>query len=250
MTTSHTVGLLAIASCLCGGNQSYAQSARNPVLIPASVDKVFVPLGFDDNDNAEVIIHGRFPNTCYKTGPASATVDYAQKKILIKASSYLYSGVMCGQVMVPYIQSIKFGIVNVGDYSIEVEGSPQAVTTSLKIAAHVVDTPDDYLYANVETASLDVSTDGTQSLTLTGTNPLPIIGCIVLQEIRTNVTPGNVLVTQPISSFENGPICNTPEGAMHFSKTIRLPERVHGEGLIHVRVMDGESFNRLFEMPQ
>ena len=30
--------------------------ADNPVLVPAPVDKVFVPAGFDDNDKVEVIV--------------------------------------------------------------------------------------------------------------------------------------------------------------------------------------------------
>src|SRR4051812_23862670 len=78
-------------------------SGSAPRLVRAPVEKVYAPFGFDDNDNSEVVIHGHFPNTCYKTGPATALVDSNAKTITIDAQSYLYGGV-CAQMVVPYIQ--------------------------------------------------------------------------------------------------------------------------------------------------
>ena len=52
----------AVLGVLGFGARAFADDSA--VLVQAPIDKVFVPLGFDDNDKVELIIHGQFPNTC------------------------------------------------------------------------------------------------------------------------------------------------------------------------------------------
>ena len=64
-----------------------ANDGQEPALVGAPVEKVFVPLGFDDNDNVEVVVHGHFQSTCFKVGPSTATVDAAAKTVTINANT-------------------------------------------------------------------------------------------------------------------------------------------------------------------
>ena len=114
--------VLAVLGLYAGG--AAPAYADGPVLITSPVEKVFVPLGFDDNDNTEVVIYGHFTSTCFKTGPAKATVDYDTMTVTVDAQAYRYTG-GCAQVMVPFTQSVKFGQVRAGSYTVVVTNRPE-----------------------------------------------------------------------------------------------------------------------------
>ena len=110
---------LTSAAFLFLGFGGGAFAANNAVLVPAPIEKVFVPLGFDDNDKVEVIVHGEFPSSCYKMGPAGATVDAVGKKIVINAQAYYYPGAVCISMMVPFIKSVELpGLMAPGVYEV------------------------------------------------------------------------------------------------------------------------------------
>ena len=86
MKPSHKVlPLFALAALMCAPVS--AALANPPAKAPAPVQKVFVPQGFDDNDNVEVILHGHFPNSCMKSGPVDVSVNPDSHVISIKSSS-------------------------------------------------------------------------------------------------------------------------------------------------------------------
>ncbi|MCX6111297.1 MAG: hypothetical protein NTZ90_17005 [Proteobacteria bacterium] len=131
-----------------------AMAAEGPRLVNAPVERVFVPFGFDDNDNVEVVLHGHFANTCYKIGPANAKVDEAAKTVTIEAQSYLYPGA-CTQALISFSQSIKLGVVKQGDYKIIVKDAPQAKSALLKVAAAATGDADEVYYAPIDTIALN-----------------------------------------------------------------------------------------------
>lgn len=217
----------------------------SPNLVTSPVDKVFVPQGFDDNDNVEVILHGTFPNTCYKTGPSSAQIDTEAMTITIKASSYSYSGesLVCAQVMIPFIQTVNLGVVEKGTYKLVVTDRPEATARDLEVAAALSPAPDDFLYAPADTVAVRRNADGQDVLALEGRYPHMFIGCMQISELRTSLTSDNVLVVQPITTILDDSACSGFDYKVEKTLTTVLPE---GDYLIHVRTLDGTAINRFF----
>jgi hypothetical protein len=225
---------------------------ENPTVTrePAPVEKVFVPQGFDNNDNIEVIVQGRFPNACMKTGPVGKTVDHSTRTITLKPEVYVYRGEPCAQVIVPFIQRVTFGTLPEGQWKLSVEGMPTVNALPLVIERARSAAPDDYLYAPVEEVILMPGTLGSrQRLVISGNWPqLQGEGCFTLTEIRTKLGSDNTLVVQPISQILPASRCARQSSRKRvFQGSVQLDKPLSSDSLIHVRTLNGESLNKFFE---
>ena len=238
----------SLGAALAPGSALADEASRTPILVTTPVDKVFEPTGFDDNDDSEVILHGHFNNSCYKIGPATATVDVETATITVEAKSWYYAGGMCAQIVIPFIQTIKLGVLPSGDYHVVVLDRDQAATIPLSIVPAASRSPDDFLYAPV--ANVDVVSDenGGRQLIVEGTYPYTFVGCMKIIEVRQHVTAGDVIVVQPIAQlFSNNADCVDQS-----QKNFRFAQPLTGvsdrtEYLAHVRTLGGQSVNRLFD---
>jgi hypothetical protein len=242
------VGCALSVGVVTGLGTAYGQSA--PVLVKAPVEKIFVPLGFDTNDDVEVFFRGHFPNSCYKVGPSKATFDEAKKTITLEASAYYYKGVLCAQMLVPFDGSVKVGMVPEGEYSVVVDGDTQVTEGILNIKVAKTADPDDYLYAPVENISITNPTNESTELgvKVEGNYPFMFIGCMVLRDVKMSVSPGNVVVIQPIAELVDGPECLAQADNKKFSFTKALgfaPKKE--EYLLHARSTSGSSINRVVD---
>lgn len=235
----------AVFLSLVGAGSALADA---PVLVPSPVEKAFVPHGFDDNDDIELVVHGHYPDTCYKTGPATATVDQDTHTISIEAQSYFYRGDLCATVMVPFIQSVKVGMLPIGTYTVVVKDRPDVVAPDLIVGRARSTNPDDNLYAPVASAWLDKGADGAYSVRLEGEYPFMFIGCMLIREVRTYMSPGNTLVVLPIAELTDGPECDDHARSMRFQVTQAVGTLREGDYLIHVRALDGNSVNRFTQI--
>ncbi len=225
-----------------------ADSGQDPSLVAAPVEKVFVPLGFDNNDNVEVVIHGHFPNTCFKIGPSTATVDAAAKTVTISAQAYQYSSLLCAQVLVPFIADISLGLMKEGEYTVTVVGFPDLVIAPLIVGVSTTSNPDDFLYAPAEQATLEKNAQGFDIVKIEGVYPYMFVGCMNIKEIKVSEAPGQVIVVQPIAEILDDQFCS-PLSSKKFSleKVIGFP-LTSSEYLIHVRTLSGSSVNRFIEV--
>ncbi len=215
---------------------------EGPTEIPASIDKIFIPHGFDDNDTTEIVLFGKFFNSCYKVGNSGAEVDHDKKTIRLWATSYHYDGEFCAQAISPYIQSVKLGILFEGTYTIAMKDDP-TVTGELVIRKRTTESPDDHLYAPVHNAAVKVDAEtGRQSLKIQGTYPYTLVGCMVMQEVRMDYGPNNVLVVLPIMDHMDGEVCENHK--QDFDLEYGLPQPLLGENLLHIRVLNGNAYNR------
>lgn len=237
-----------------GLNISVAANAANqlpvnPLEVPAEIEKIFIPQGFDDNDNVEVVLHGNFPNTCYQVGNAEAKVDAEARTVTVSATSYRYPGTFCIQSITPYIQTVKLGLIPEGDYQV-IYSKDQQVRSSLQVTRRKTESPDDYLYATVENAYIDVnSANGKQALKLQGHFPYFFVGCMVLKDVRVVKSPTDVLVVQPIAEIvDDEAVCASQPDDRAFEYTSGLAEPFKGEGLLHVRTLQGNSLNRFIDI--
>lgn len=230
------------------GATAEAQNAK-PLIVDAPVEAIFVPSGFDDNDNVEVVIHGTFPDACHRVGTAKADVDKAKRRITISATSIVDQNEYCVQSLTPFIQPVSLGNLEEGSYQVVYAKNPE-VMESLAVDRRKTESPDDYLFATVENAYIDVNREtGKQSLKLQGHFPFYYVGCMVIREVRVVRDPVDVLVVQFIVEVVNTDVCASQPSDHSFEYTVGLQEPFQGEGLLHVRTINGTSLNRFLNIP-
>ena len=234
---------------VCGmGFAGLSFAAKGPISIDASVEKIFIPDGFDDNDNVEVVLHGEYPSTCYSQGQTNVNVDHENKVIKVKATSLFYPDTVCIQSITPYIQPVTVGVLQKGDYKVMYEADA-TVTRDMKVKERTTESPDDFLYAPVDNAFVEVDfSSGKQALKLQGNFPYMFIGCMVMKEVRTYQSPEDVLVVLPIAEVVDGPACDEQPDDRSYQITKGLSEPFYGEGLLHVRTLHGKSLNRFIDI--
>lgn len=244
MIQSHILNSMLIAAATSWSCLTLA----NTVLVPAPIDKVYVPNGFDDNDKVEVVVHGKFVSSCYKMGPATATVNVAAKKIVISAEAYFYSGAACQQMTVPFIKTVELrGPIPAGSYQVEVAKRAVVKPVRLTVTRATRQEADDFLYAAVQSVEVE-ETHGGDAIVLRGQHPSLFQGCIKFVEIKTYMSPTNVLVVQPITKIENNSAACTGNTNSRFEYRAPLTNLKRGQYVVHVRALDGNAINQLLEI--
>ena len=66
---------------------SFNSFAILPDVVEAPLDHLFVPNGFDNNDNVEVVVTGKFPNPCYVRNSYKVKIQEDQIKIDVTSLS-------------------------------------------------------------------------------------------------------------------------------------------------------------------
>lgn len=216
-----------------------SNAAAKPKIVSVTVEKSYVPIGFDDNDRVQLTVAGIFPNTCYKVANVDSVVDTAKKTIQIWQTAYQYSGV-CLNLTVPFTQNVNVGLVAEGNYSL-LDGPTGKVIGTLPVIKSTRQEADDFLYAPVGDAFLTLEASGAKGLALTGEF---MDRCTELQEVRISYPPEAIIV-QPIAR-RTGEGCK-PE-KVKFSKIVPLDAKRTGINLLHVRSMDGQAIHKLVDL--
>lgn len=227
--------------------------ASNEKLVPSPVEKLFVPMGFDDNDNTEIVVHGHFMNSCYKTGPSEFSVDESKKLIRVMPQSYEYSNAICAQVVIPFIQTVKLGMLTAGTYTVEIGNSNGVESRSLVVKPRVTESPDDFVYAPVDRANVEFGANPSeQSVVISGRYPPTYVGCAIVNEVRVSQTPGDVLLVLPIMELLSDRlecIARNWSPTFEFKQKLSIPMK-SGDHLLHVRVLNGNSLNKIETVPE
>jgi hypothetical protein len=241
------VGVLTFAS-----SSSFADEGKflPPELVRAPVDQVFIPHGFDDNDDVELVLKGEFPNTCFKIGPATFQINQSKHLITIGAQAYRAQNVMCADVLVKFIQPIHLGMLEQGVYDVIIKDNRVVNPIKLEISPAQRPTQDDYLYPPVNSATIirDESSQ-TDVLKIEGNYPYMIQGCMVTRELRTSQNHNGVLTVQPIAQLTDGEECRIQRHSTHYviEKNIGKAMPSTTDYLIHVRTLNGSAVNSLIE---
>lgn len=208
-----------------------------PVHVP--VDHVYIPAGFDSNDNAEVVITGYLPNLCYKSPNANVEIDKNKISVNIKALKARSGLGFCAQVIVPYIETINLGVLDRGKYLVAVnENSGWEKKSELGISEATSNSIDDVVYANVEEV---VKSEEGRKVLLKGYNTSD---CFQLKEIAIKDNGSDTYSVLPVMKQVSN-FC--PRKMIPFSYEFEVPEKLKADRvLLHVRVMNGKSLNALF----
>ena len=200
-----------------------------------SVNNVFVPKGFDSNDDAEVVLKGYFPSTCYLRAKAQANINKDGIHVSVKAKKLTDRN--CIMVEVPFTLPVKLGNLNTGVHNIIVNDNFYSSITIEKAGTSKID---NYNYANV----VSVEKENGQ-IVMKGYHPS---SCMVFDQVivQTNDNNDTVSVMPVIKQQENKPICD--RRAIPFSYALDLPNNSLSikDILVHVRTIDGNALNAVF----
>ncbi|MGE3974835.1 MAG: hypothetical protein AB7F59_09950 [Bdellovibrionales bacterium] len=228
--------LFVVSFAIIQPSTSYAERI---VLEQRAIQTLFIPVGFDNNDNSQVVADGFLPNPCYKIGPHTVKVDRAAKVVLLQQQVYKNIGRVCPQVLVPYTTVFNLGVLEDGNYTIkDLTNNKTLGKVSVKKALN--QGPDDYFYAPVADARVDIPN---MTVIVEG---VYTDDCLDLEQMKIFMSPENVVIVQPIlKAWSGGRSCK--KGKFPFKYTRPLPQLEGGVYLLHVRGMSGLSINKTFE---
>lgn len=242
---------LALLGLMVSVGSASADPLPKPELTAWAPRAIFTPMGFDDNDNAQVVVAGVLPNTCHKVAPSVVTVDSKKRKITIEDRAYVYSTSWCAMVTIPYTKTIELGLVKPGKYTVEAVVAPGKTKSmgTLPIGSATTASPDEYLYAPVSDALLAEKNESVVELVLQGEYSSP---CMRMKEVRVVHNASNVLEILPIAEMMSAEACSAPNDGraqiIPFEERVVIKDKLpRGPILIHVRSLNGQSLNRVIE---
>jgi hypothetical protein len=231
-------GLAGSASAQDGGRREIAD------LVPVEAVDLFVPNGFDSNDEIVVVIDGYFPNSCYRLTRPELSIDHAKHEIKINQMARKFPG-PCLVPLVPFTNIVHIGALEAGTYRVSTNKGMLVVTLGVaEDASSGAFGPDDFLYAPVDAVSVSKNASGRYEARLTGrfTND-----CMEFDEVRV-LHKGRVIELLPIlKNTASDAGCQPMEES--FSRKVLLPAEVDaGRNLVHVRSLNGASINSVFSV--
>ena len=234
---------LALLSILSISTTASAQDGyRLRTITPESV---FVPSGFDSNDNAQIFLYGVFTDVCHKVMQPKVSIDRETNQIKIQAVANVRD--MCEEmyVNIPYSNTINLGMLPNGKYDIMVlqKGAYHKVN-SLQIGnPKSTGGVDDFPYAYIDQIRFDPAGMGTPQVTLYGTIPST---CLAFQEMKINHKLESVIDILPILKVRPGVAC-LPSKAP-FTQTISLRISHSTPTLLNVRSAGGKSVTQVVDL--
>ena len=213
--------------------------AGTPVDTFVPIDEVYAPVGFDSNDNSEIVVSGWLPNLCHKAPKTEYTVTGRKINITVTALKYDATNPFCPEMIVPFVKSVSVGVLDKGKYEITVNSqTPYQKKSSIKIDESSSNAVDDFIYANVHYIKQEM---GSNTINIEGYNPSD---CYELDEVK--------FVSNGVNTYSVLPIMRKirdfcPMKLVPFSHEAQVPDTLSGNKiLLHVRSMDGNSVNSLF----
>lgn len=207
-----------------------------PVVVTAPVEHLFVPKGFDNNDNVELLVRGRFPNTCYSRNKFDVKVKDDQLNITVTA---LRSDGACENYSVPYLENVTVGTLQAGKYQVVVNG---ILKENLEVTEARSNSVDEHLYAEVEYVELGFMGGVTGSAWLVGR----IADCMGIDRVEMISNGKDTLSVLPIIKTISN---SCAKQRVYFSQLVTFDPKKFKESelMLFVRTMDGKSVHSLIE---
>lgn len=210
-------------------------SLREEVSI--NYDHIYIPRGFDSNDNSEIVITGRLPSTCYLK--PKGEVNIKDNKITVKAMATEVYGddVSCIQAVVPYMITVSLGQLKQGFYEIIINGH-DSLSQSIFIEEANSNGINNFPYANVQYVS---KTSSPGMVRIYGVHPS---SCMEIDDVKIIVNEqADTISVMPIIK-QTQEVCDT--STKPFVHMVKLPSSIRKRSLLHVRKIDGTAINYLF----
>jgi hypothetical protein len=241
-TMKYQISISLLALFMSLGRIGFADDLE-PVTVDITPQAIFVPNGFDDNDDVTVVIDGYLPDTCYRLKAPIVQKDPSSKTITVQPQALRFPGV-CQDVIVPFTTAVSLGAVPNGSYKITTRKGE--VQENVYVKKAVRPGPDDYLYAPVDTADVQWN-QGKLVATIRGRFTE---NCLSIEEMRV-INSGKTLELLPIMKREGSTPAGEPcqKKEIPFEKKVSLPTLASGRYLLHVRSLNGQAVNHVFTNP-
>ena len=219
-----------------------ALKADQGELVPIKPKEVFVPVGFDSNDEIVAVVDGYLPDPCHRLRQPNVQFNKETHSYTIMPMAERFQWT-CPDVIVPFTQVVALGTAKEGNYRVLSFDGGQS--EALAVAKAKNPSPDDYLYAPVDNATVFGGSGGApMQAVIQGrfTNT-----CEVLDQVKMNHTGKSVQVL-PIMKLLDKDRLGRPCAAKErpFQTNVVLSGIDEGRHLLHVRSLDGRSVNELF----
>jgi hypothetical protein len=218
--------------------------AQRPPLKPERVlppiHRSFLPAGFDTNDNAQLIVTGGYPNSCYMVGHTKYEIDKVTKTINVEVTAFRRQGPYCLQVYTPFQEEISVGLLDAGSYTVVVNQEPgNARTFGVREAPTA--SPDNHLYAPVT----QIIRTGPREFLLRGNFTS---SCMRLETIQVNYEAGEVIAVLPLAAYDSN--CFEDHQTRPWEARFQVRSDLNGEQLLHVRSLNGDAVNSVQDFTQ
>lgn len=211
----------------------------SPELVKVRIQKAYIAVGFDNNDQSEVYVTGYLPDGCHQFGPHRVTVDEKTQTVFIEQQAYKHPG-PCIDMIIPYAHVVRLGVMGRGSYRI-VDSTSSKELGALTVTEATKPIIDDFLYLPLTNAYAKQEGEKAEaSITLQGTF---VDRCTRYKETKVHYYQ-DVIVVQPIAERLPARLCT--EEPKRFQLSVPLKADLKGSYLIHVRAMSGEAINSLF----
>lgn len=199
--------------------------------------KIYIADGFDDNDLVEVTVVGNLPNSCFRN--PSYEIENKDNKYTIRLyAHYVPNEEGCREVSIAYTETINFGMLNKGEYGIALVNKKKTESKNIVIKTASSQLVDEFLYGNVSGV---IENDANREIELVGANP---VNCLVFDKMIADVQ-NSVIVLRPM--FREVGTCENKSKPFKIKYKVPYIENELKGIMLHVRVMNGRSYNYLYQ---
>jgi hypothetical protein len=209
------------------------------IVIPAPVEHLFVPKGFDNNDNVEVVVSGAFPNSCYSRNKVDVAVVDQNINVKITALQNTTTTGACKELEISFLENVTIGSLQAGTYKISVNG---ILEESLIVGVSPSQSVDDHVYAMIAYVELGFTQGRAGNAMLVGMN---MNDCLKLDRVEYISNGVDTLSILPIVKK----VTECSGRKEYFEIPIKFdPNDFSGDLiLLFVKTMDGKSVSAMID---
>lgn len=219
--------------------------AQTPSVVDAPLDHLFVPEGFDNNDNVEVVVTGKFPNPCFTRNKVEVNVNGDTIKIDVTSLSKEEQNLrLCEDLKVPFSEVVTIGNLQAGDYKLIVnQATPFELKGEIKVGEAASNSIDEHLYAQVDYVELGFTGGLSGDALLVGHSVSP---CLVLDKVEYLSNKKDTYSILPIMKKISS---DCPEKRSRIQIPVKFnPKALKNDKiLLFVRSIDGKSVQAFVE---
>lgn len=211
-----------------------------PAWVQIPVTKVFAPMGFDSNDDTQVIVSGVLPDLCYQSPKASATIEEGVVKVIVEAIYEAPEGVACAQLERPFLEKASLKVLEAGEYRVQANvGTAQLIEEKILITQAASVDVNDHVYAGVDYVE---RVENSRDVVLYLNTPSD---CYELDRVEQESNEKDTFSVKPIMRKIRN---HCPIKTTEFKQNYTVPEGLPAEKiLLHVRTLQGDSYNTLYQ---
>ena len=211
----------------------------SPIVVDAPVDHLFIPNGFDNNDNVEVMVTGNFPTTCFSRNKVEVAVKNETIDVKITSLDSSKNNTKCETLEIPFMESVTIGNLQAGDYKVVVNNK---LTEKLSIDVSSSNSVDEHLYAMINYVELGFTGGLSGEAMLVGRSP----DCLQLEKVEYLSNGKDTLSILPIMKKVSA-TCTGEKNYLEVPVKFQPRAFANKKVLLFVRTMDGKSISSLVD---